>query len=222
MKPSETVDDKPLFSGAACNIDTPCSSRSSLSLRGSPDASVVNASAINLAFLVDGKEEIGVIGCPNVIIGSDTISEVEIDQDGLGVMVFAVRDEGAWMRPMQGNAQLEPATRLERHGDNGSMDKLIWSYCAAFTSSFLSLHREVASKLGTPWPGVDLFSSLMKYASLALGRSHLVIRIFKYASWRSNMWDHAGGILIFEVLWHGFVHVSQKGAHDTCRKQAAR
>ncbi|CAK3925292.1 3 (2),5 -bisphosphate nucleotidase [Lecanosticta acicola] len=154
--------------------------------------------ALNCAFMIDGKEEIGIIGCPNLQVDSDTVSEDDVDHNGMGLMIFAVRGEGTWMRPMQSGGTLLPATRLERHGDTATLDKLVWSDCSTYTSTILHLHQQVAAKLNTPWPGVDLFSSLMKYAALGLGRCHIVMRIFKYASWRSNMWDHAGGVLIFE------------------------
>ncbi|KXS94553.1 hypothetical protein AC579_4477 [Pseudocercospora musae] len=156
--------------------------------------------AINCAFLIDGREEIGIIGCPNVIASSDTITEEEIDKEGLGVMIYAVRGEGAWVRSMRSDGQLAPATKLERHGDTAKPDRLIWSDCSTYTSTILLLHQKLAAKINTSWPGVDLFSSLMKYAALGLGRSHIVIRIFRYGSWASNMWDHAGGVLIFEEV----------------------
>ena len=154
--------------------------------------------AINCAFLIDGREEIGIIGCPNVLLNSSTVSENEIDKHGLGLMIYAVRGEGTFTRPMRSDGKLAPAKKLERHGENVSLDNLIWSDCSTYTSTILELHKQVAAKLETSWPGVDLFSSLMKYAALGLGRSHVVVRIFRYTSWRSNMWDHAGGVLIFE------------------------
>ncbi|KAM3424475.1 hypothetical protein BST61_g6479 [Cercospora zeina] len=154
--------------------------------------------AINCAMLVNGREEIGIIGCPNVVLGSSTVSEDVIDEHGLGLMIYAVRGEGTFVRPMQSNGKLAAATKLERHGEKVSLDGLVWSDCSTYTSTILELHQKVAAKLNTLWPGVDLFSSLMKYAALGLGRSHIVVRIFRYTSWRSNMWDHAGGVLIFE------------------------
>jgi 3'(2'), 5'-bisphosphate nucleotidase len=154
--------------------------------------------AVNCALLVDGREELGVIGCPNVRLEADGIREDDVDGDGWGVMIFAVRGEGTWVRPMQDGDTLAPARRLVRHGDTVTMEGLVWCDCSTYTSTLLPLHRELAARLNTPWPGLDLFSSLMKYASLGLGRSHVVVRIFQYTSWRSNIWDHAGGILIFE------------------------
>lgn len=156
--------------------------------------------ALNCAFLIDGVEEIGIIGCPNARLDSDTVSEDEVNKNGLGIMIFAVRGEGAWIRPMQSNGQLAAATKLDRHGEKATLNNLIWSDSSTYTSTIMHLHQQIASKLNTPWPGVDLFSSLMKYVSLGLGRSHIVLRIFRFTSWRSNMWDHAGGVLIFEEV----------------------
>lgn len=142
--------------------------------------------AINCAFLIDGVEQIGIIGCPNVILKSDSVHEDQVDQD-LGCMLFAVRGEGTWVRPMRSDGVLAEAKKIDRHGDKVKIDSLIWSDCSTYTSTIQHLHQQVASKLYTPFPGVDLFSSLMKYAALGLGRCHIVMRIFKYSSWRSNM-----------------------------------
>ena len=143
--------------------------------------------SINCAFLRNGKEQIGIIGCPNLSLDSSTIHEDEIDADGLGLMIFAVRGQGTWVRRMQSSGVLLPATRIERHGDSATMDQLIWSDCSTYTSTIQNLHQQVAAKLNLSWPGVDLYSSILKYASLGLGRSSIVIRIFKFSSWRSNM-----------------------------------
>ena len=144
--------------------------------------------AINCAFLVNGREEIGIIGCPNLPMTASTVHEDEVDKDGLGLMIFAVRGEGTWIRSMQSDGNLAPATKIERHGDNATMDRLVWSDCSTYTSTIVHLHQQIAATLNTSWPGVDLFSSLMKYAALGLGHCDIVIRIFKYASWRSNMY----------------------------------
>lgn len=156
--------------------------------------------AINCAFLVDGREEIGIIGCPNLSPKASTTHEDATDPEGLGLMIYAVRGYGTFKRYMQTSSELLSATRIPRHGDMASMDSLKWSDCSTYTSTMLPLHQQVAAKLNTSWPGVDLYSSLMKYAALGLGHSSICIRIFKYASWRSNMWDHAGGVLIFEEV----------------------
>ena len=144
--------------------------------------------AINCAFLVDGREEIAVIGCPNLTLNSSTVNEDEVDSNGLGLMIFAIRGKGTWVRPMQDSGELAPATKLERHGDVATMDRLLWTDCSTYTSTIVHLQQQVAGRLGIPWPGVDLYSSLMKYAALGLGRAHVCIRIFKYGSWKSNMY----------------------------------
>ncbi|SMR58475.1 unnamed protein product [Zymoseptoria tritici ST99CH_1E4] len=159
--------------------------------------------AINCAYLEHGVEKIGIIGCPNLEMSTldpstPAPSEDAIDPSGLGCVIHAVRWEGTWVRPLRRDGVLEEPTKVPRHGDEKQVKDLVWSDCEGYTSTILDLHRQVAAKLDTPWPGVDLFSSLMKYAVLGLGRASVVVRIFKYTSWRSNMWDHAGGILIFE------------------------
>ncbi|KAK4494930.1 hypothetical protein PRZ48_014286 [Zasmidium cellare] len=122
--------------------------------------------AINCAFLIDGIEQIGIIGCPNVILDSDSVHEDQVDKD-LGCMIFAVRGEGTWVRPMRSDGVLAEAKKVDRHGEKVKIDDLIWSDCSTYTSTIQHLHQQVASKLYTPFPGVDL-------------------------------WDHAGGVLIFE------------------------
>ncbi|KAK5169188.1 uncharacterized protein LTR77_006497 [Saxophila tyrrhenica] len=153
---------------------------------------------INCAFLRHGREEIGVIGCPNLKFDSSTVHEDDIDTAGFGLMIFAVRGKGTWVRPMQQSGVLLPATRIDRHGDTKTLDQLVWSDCSTYTSTITILQQQVAAKLNLSWPGVDLYSSILKYAALGLGRCSVCMRIFKFASWRSNMWDHAGGVLIFE------------------------
>lgn len=143
--------------------------------------------AINCALLVDGEEMIGIIGCPNIPMDLTTVHEDQVDTNGLGLMIFAVRGEGTWIRSMQDGTSLAPATKVERHGEIASMGKLTWTDCSTHTSTIVHLQQQVAANLGTPWPGVDLYSSLVKYAALGLGMAHVCIRIFKYGSWKSNM-----------------------------------
>lgn len=142
------------------------------------------------AFLVDGVEQIGIIGCPNVSPQATTTHEDEVDREGLGLIIHAVRGEGTWKRPMQSFSELLPATRIPRHGDEATMSDLVWADCSTYTSTIQQLQQRVAAKLNLSWPGVDLYSSLMKYAALGLGHCSVTIRIFKYSSWRSNSWDH--------------------------------
>lgn len=144
--------------------------------------------AINCAFLVNGIEQIGVIGCPNVKTDATTVHEDEVDTDRLGTMVFAVRGGGTWQRPMQHGNELVTARRIERFvSDDATITELTWTDCSTYTSTIVHLQQRVAAQLQTPWPGVDLYSSLMKYAALGLARADVCMRIFKYGSWKSNM-----------------------------------
>ena len=139
--------------------------------------------AINCAFLVNGKEQVAIIGCPNMGIGSSTSSDDATNLEGLGLMVFAVRGEGTWVRSMQAGDELLSRQRVKRD----DRENLILADCSTYTSTILPLHRQIADELKTSWPGVDMYSSLMKYAALGLGKADVCFRIFKYRSWKSNM-----------------------------------
>ena len=139
--------------------------------------------AINCAFLIDGREEIGIIGCPNLSLEAATASEQDVDH-GLGLMVCAVRQGGTFARSMQNSSNLAPATKVSRSEDAS----LVWTDCSTYTSIIKPLHQKVAAELSVDWPGVDLYSSLVKYAACGLGRANVCIRIFKYGSWKSNMY----------------------------------
>ena len=169
--------------------------------------------AINCAFLTRGKEQLGIIACPNVGPGLRITHDETVDRGGPGVMIFAVRGYGTWVRTLtsggdesevssssspQLKLELAEPQMIEKRQAASDLSKLVWTDCSVYSSTILMLHQQVAARLGVEWPGVDLFSSLMKYAALGLGHADVCIRIFKYTSWRSNMWDHAGGVLIYE------------------------
>lgn len=139
--------------------------------------------AINCAFLIDGIEQVAIIGCPNMDIDSATSSDHATDVEGLGLMVFAVRGEGTWVRPIQTGSKLASPKRTERLRGG----QLVWADCSTYTSTIRPLQQQVAAELKASWPGADFYSSLMKYAVLGLGRADVCIRIFKYRSWKSNM-----------------------------------
>ena len=139
--------------------------------------------AINCAFLVDGKEQVAIIGCPNMNINSSASSDHATDVEGLGLMVFAVRGEGTWFRAMQNGGELSTPQRVKRD----DREDLILADCSTYTSTILPLHQQGADELKMTWPGVDMYSSLMKYAALGLGKADVCFRIFKYRSWKSNM-----------------------------------
>ncbi|KAM0245664.1 hypothetical protein ACHAQJ_010504 [Trichoderma viride] len=153
--------------------------------------------AICLALVEDGKQKIGVLGCPNLNRKGRPIQEDLGTQNGYGLMLFAIAGMGAYARPMS-TGNLEPACRLEQL--RGTMDAKELRFIESATHPAISpdKHRMVAQLLGIPWPGTELWAMQMKYVALALGEGEIVIRIPRNEQFRPYVWDHAGGQLIFE------------------------
>ena len=61
----------------------------------------------------DGEEVVGVVGCPNLSLGTGQVEETSVDAEGIGMMISAMKGEGAIVRPM-GTGKLLPGRRIER------------------------------------------------------------------------------------------------------------
>jgi 3'(2'), 5'-bisphosphate nucleotidase len=177
--------------------------------------------AVNLALVEDGVQKLSVIGCPNLPypfpLDEMPVSDLTTDEGGLGCMVHAVKGQGAFVRPISmpltvvGGGEMEgveydmlaPATKLSMHAAaHVKIDDIRFTDCTTTTSTIIDLHKKVAERLSISqcWPGPDLYSSVMKYALLGLGMANCNIRIFKFRYYKSNIWDHAGGLLLFEEV----------------------
>ncbi|KAJ9623536.1 hypothetical protein H2203_005798 [Taxawa tesnikishii (nom. ined.)] len=137
--------------------------------------------AVCLALVEDGEQRVGVIGCPNLDLSTGKITETKTDAKGSGYMLSAVRGQGAAIRRLGSGAlqQSQPVTKREDISQDSTGLDFVES-CAS-KSVDLETHRKVAGKMGSPWPGTDLWSSQMRK------RGH-----------KSYVWDHAGGFLIYE------------------------
>jgi 3'(2'), 5'-bisphosphate nucleotidase len=156
--------------------------------------------AVALALVVDGEEKVGVLGCPNLNLETGRVSEMSTDKDGLGLMLSAVKGEGAVMRPI-GKGALQTAQRIERLRDSSmELKDLHIVNCSTSKSLWIDKHREVTEKFGASWPGTDLWSSQMRYAALTVGGGDVMLRIPMQKDARSYVWDHAGGHLIFREV----------------------
>ncbi len=128
------------------------------------------------------------------------VEESIVDENGHGVMLSAVRGEGAFMRRMVGSAQLEPVTRIPSLGA-GSMDlkdlRIVES--AKGNAWRRERLRDIAARIGAVYPGIDLYSSHMRYVALVLGGGDVQLRIpgppggaGGTKKGQMNVWDHAG------------------------------
>ncbi|KAL2832432.1 hypothetical protein BDW59DRAFT_169328 [Aspergillus cavernicola] len=156
--------------------------------------------AVCLGLVEDGKQRIGVTGCPNMDLDSGCIHEEIADRTGYGYQVFAIAGEGAWMRRMGRGALLdakkvEPISQITETGEIRFVD------CRAANSSNYELHGVLAEGLKAPWPPkTQLWSAQLRYIAIAVGGCNVLIKIPRKASYRSKVWDHVGGMLIVEEL----------------------
>jgi len=153
--------------------------------------------AVALALLVNGKEEVGVIGCPMLRIEDGKIGEEIVDSEGYGLILSAKRGKGAMVRSI-GKGGLQPGQKIERR-DGVIRDTKDLRLVATTTTKSLEIKRneEVAKKLGWEWPGTDIWSSHIRYAALVVGACDAMLRIPQSKDKRSFVWDHAGAHLIY-------------------------
>lgn len=156
--------------------------------------------AVCLALLQDGRQRVGVLGCPNLNLASGRMHEDAVDRDGYGSQVFAVAGQGAHMRKM-GTGALQPAHRLDPKPQITEFHELDFVDCAASTSSNIDYHARLASHIKAPWPHTtDLWAAQLRYIAIAVGGCNTLIKIPRKASYRSKIWDHAGGMLIAQEV----------------------
>ncbi|EXJ83580.1 3'(2'),5'-bisphosphate nucleotidase [Capronia coronata CBS 617.96] len=154
--------------------------------------------AVCLALVEGGKQKLGVLGCPNLLIGEGgEVREDLIDSKGLGRMLSAVVGQGAYIRPIA-RGRVETPQRLGRIAEVVDPAKIRWVDSVASDNITHQIHRAIAERLGsTTWPGTDIWSSQMKYIGLAVGAFDAMVRIPPDRSYRASVWDHAGGQLIY-------------------------
>lgn len=165
-----------------------------------------NQYAVCLCLLVDGEQQLAVIGCPNLRLdvdapqGQTKIYEDQIDEADYGVMLSAVKDQGTYVRTMHVSG-LGDARRVEPRASCKPFTALDFVETSIGKTSLLqSQHRAVAEQLGAQWPGTVVWSQQMKYVTLALGATDVMVRVPKDESRFSYIWDHAGGQLLFQEV----------------------
>ena len=165
--------------------------------------------AVSLALVEDGREVLGVLGCPNLRLadGAERVRETCVDEAGMGLMLSAVRGQGAHARSM-GTHGLKTPHRIDRRFTPGDTKGV-----AASPVELRSLHfidsslsaatlsekvRELADLAGAPYPGTEIYSSHMRYAALILGgREHVQVRFPASRRPPWCIWDHVGAQLIY-------------------------
>lgn len=143
--------------------------------------------AIALALIVDGRIEIGILGCPNLPARDPWDRQT-------GALFTAIRGQGAQVRPLDDPRAAPQPVRCSSTR-NGALARL----CESVESGH-SAHGEsaqIAAKLGIVNEPVRL-DSQAKYAVVARGEADIYLRMPTRADYREKIWDHAAGVLVTE------------------------
>ena len=156
--------------------------------------------AVCLALIEDGRQKVAVLGCPNLNLESQVIREEVVDRDGYGYMISAVEGQGTSIRKM-GPSALLPSTKLDQIAQITDPCDIRFVDCSLAASSNFDLHGQVASRIGAPWPNMtNLWSTQLRYIAIAAGGCNAAVKIPRKPHYRSNIWDHAGGMLIVQEV----------------------
>lgn len=166
--------------------------------------------AVSLALIVDGQIQVGVLGCPN-------LPTADAEDRRQGAILYAVRGQGAEMRPLEGEAQ---PVRVSSTA-NPSEARMCESVESGHSSH--SDSAQIAGLLGMSGDPVRL-DSQAKYAVVARGEADIYLRLPTRKGYREKIWDHAGGVLVVEEAGgvvtdvHGrpleFTHGSELAANE--------
>jgi 3'(2'), 5'-bisphosphate nucleotidase len=146
--------------------------------------------AISLALLIEGRIQVGVLGCPNL---SPEGGEVSRGKASLGSLFYAVKGGGAWLVSPD---DLDNPNRIHAR-DTKEPQKA--RFCESVESGHTSqsLSQQIADKLGITSPPLRM-DSQAKYATVARGEADIYLRLPTRKGYREKIWDHAGGVLLVE------------------------
>lgn len=142
--------------------------------------------AISLALIIEGRIELGVLGCPN--LGS-TVAE----SGDPGSLFYAIRGHGAFAVPMDDSRKPVPIHV------SSTTDPAAMRFCESVESGH-SAHgasAEIAEKLQVTAAPIRL-DSQAKYAVVARGEADVYLRLPTKADYHEMIWDHAGGVIVVE------------------------
>jgi len=142
--------------------------------------------AISLALIVEGRIEVGVLGCPNLALDPGR-------PDERGALLVAVRGRGAQRLPLVGAG---PAVPIRVSAE---ADPRLLRFCESVEKEHSS-HGDaarIAERLDIDAEPVRL-DSQAKYAVVARGEAEAYLRLPKSADYVEKIWDHAGGAIIVE------------------------
>lgn len=161
------------------------------------------AYAVNVALLEGGRQVLSVVACPTISPEATApVANDTVDPTGRGCILFAVKDFGAYVRPLPGSVSNVEAQRLPRHAAAATMPEHLRSVSCfnLLDSGVDGVHKKITEKLGVPFPGCDLLGWVPRWAVLALGLANTTVWVYKSRERYAKIWDHAGAILLFEEV----------------------
>ncbi|GAK63498.1 3(2),5-bisphosphate nucleotidase HAL2 [Moesziomyces antarcticus] len=155
--------------------------------------------AVCLGFMVDGKVQVGVMGCPNLPHDASSPKPKEGEfgagdkRKDLGTLFIAVRGQGAYQRRIEGGEEQKISMRSIQSLSEAS-------FCESVEAGHSShgTNARIAELLGITAPSVRM-DSQAKYASLSRGDGDVYLRLpVGDGSYIEKIWDHAAGSLLVE------------------------
>ena len=146
--------------------------------------------AVALALIINGKVQIGVLGCPNIVDG------YKPDPAGGGTLAVAVRGEGAWQTELQNKTNTFEALRVS-DVKVPEQARLMRSVESGHTN--IGKMDYLAEELAVEVEPVRM-DSQAKYMLLAAGNGELYLRFLssRQPDYKERIWDQAAGSLIVE------------------------
>jgi 3'(2'), 5'-bisphosphate nucleotidase len=144
--------------------------------------------AIALALIEEGEVRVAALACPALP------HDMEQPDGEVGILIIAVRGQGATMVPLQGGP--EQNIRVGSPGSAGA-SRFVESVEAAHGDQ--SLQETIARAAGINRASLRM-DSQAKYGAVARGDAALDLRLPspKSPDYREKIWDHAAGALIIE------------------------
>lgn len=144
--------------------------------------------AISLALIVDGRIEVGILGCPNMLLDMS-------EPDGpRGILAWAVRGGGSFVLPLD-NTDAEPRKIQVTSTESSSEARFCESVESGHSSH--SWSGQIASQLGITNDPFRI-DSQCKYLAVAMGEADIYLRLPTRKGYVEKIWDHAGGVLVVE------------------------
>ena len=137
--------------------------------------------------MLDGRVELGVLGCPEL---TDPRSQ---EPSGRGTLIAALRGRGTWSQSLDGDGEWHKFT-VSSHADPAAA-RLLRSVEKAHTNTD-EIGQLVANlRITAPPVGMD---SQAKYAVLAAGAGDVLVRLISPSrpDYREKIWDQAAGSIV--------------------------